>query len=768
MEENKPFWKTNDTNFEPIKQLLQYRRNWYWFAVSLLLFIGLGYAYISIIPPTYKVSATVLIKDDKKSLGGSSEILDELSLLGGNKNVENEIEMLRSRNLIRNVVQKLNLTTTYWKEGKVIDQELFQNLPITAKLFGSPRNKDINFFIQTMKKDEYRLYNEDETLMGSFNYDEIVIVPSGRLRVSKNKDVQYSQKIKLIIKPEAKVIEELIGNLSVELLNPKSTVIKLGQETNIPEQGVAIMTKQLEEYTYGSLTDKGEEAGKMLKFIEERLNILVNELEKVEEKVENYRTSNNLTDLSSEATLFLENAKTSDIQFNEVDVRLKSISSLEEILSREKVGELPNSAFMIDDPALVGTLSKLTELELEKSKLANVLQPDNPSFILLNKQIIQIRQSILERIKNKKKELIIVKNNISEQSRKIEGIIKKIPQKEREYVAIKRQASIKESLYLLLLKKQEETAISYASTVTDTRIVDEPEVSFEPIKPKKGVVMALCGILGMILPIVLLALKDYLTTTVQSKEDISTIAGLKTFGEIGEVTDKIKKGTLINLKGRSFVSEQIRMIRSNLQFILDENDASCKTILFTSSISGEGKSFVSANIAASLGLLDKKVIALELDLRKPKLHDYLGVENTKGITNYIVQNAKLSEVVQKTSSPNLDIITSGPLPPNPSELLNRNAVATLFNELKKQYDYIIVDTAPMNLVTDATLLAKFIDACIYIVRSEKTPKQFMNNVKEISKSGVYKSFYVVLNGINYRKNKEYGYGYYGDNTYYGK
>ena len=419
------------------------------------------------------------------------------------------------------------------------------------------------------------------------------------------------------------------------------------------------------------------------------------------------------------------------------------------------------------NPVLSSYIEKLSELEMERNKLAQTVQPGNSSLEILNGQMRTLKQAIKENLAKQKVNLQTTKSGLMDSNNRLEGAISSIPQKEREFLGIKRQANIKEDLYLLLLKTREETALSYASTVTDSRVVDVPFSDEVPIRPEKFNVYLIALLLGLVVPVALITSKEALNNTVQSKKEIERKTGLRVFGEVG-LQPKAEQGEIIDMKSRSFVSEQIRMLRSNMQYLfLDAQEGVGKTVLITSSISGEGKSFMTINIASSLAMLGKKVVILGLDLRKPKVQDYLKVSNSVGMSNYLIGQLGIADIIHYTTVENLYIIPSGPVPPNPSELIAKGRIKELLATLKQPFDYIIMDTPPLGLVTDATLLAPYTDVCFYLIRHEKTPKLYLSTVNDLNKKGIFKSINVIFNAVNYKNSSAYGYGYsYGKEGYY--
>lgn len=768
MNDSAQWIEDQEDDFNLLGSILKFLRYWYWFLIVGFISIFLARLYLRRYTPIFRMSATVLIKEDR-SLNNSNSIVDQLDL-ADSKNLDNEMEILKSRPLIEKVVDNLGLTATYWYEGTNRDNEIYDQSPIkiasTEILSGEP------FFIQPLVGNKYALMDQEKKLLGRFSYSEKVKSKYGKFRVSNKNFVATSETpaVKVTLQNRENVVNELIGAIQISRQKPKSTLVSLSIENAVPQKGKDILQNLLDEYTFTTLADKNREATNTLRFIEERLKIVTSELGNVEQNVEQYRKSKGITDLSTEANLFLDKVQENDSKLNEVDINLRVLDGVESYVTSNEVGNIAPATLGVNDAVLTSYIEQLSQLEAERSKLAQTVQAGNPYLETLTTQMRNVKQAIQENLKNQRNNLMVAKNSLTALNNRLEGTISTIPRKEREFLDIKRQAGVKENLYLLLLQKREETALSYASTVTDSRVVEPPYTIPGPIKPNKRQTYTYAFLIGLLIPAAVIYVRSSMRNTVQSKKEIEKKTGLRVFGEIS-IAPKNQEGHFIDLNSRSFISEQVRMIRSNMQYLFtDEDKGLGRTLIVTSSTSGEGKSFVAINLAASLALLNKKVIILGLDLRKPKVNEYLEVSNKVGISNYLIGKASEDEIIQKTAFYQVSIASSGPIPPNPSELIANNRIEGLIMSLRSRFDYIVIDTPPLSLVTDTILLAPFADATFYIVRHEKTPKQNLNIIKELSSKKQFKSLSIIFNAVNYKNSSEYGYGYgygYGKSSYYG-
>ncbi|QHV95288.1 GumC family protein [Spirosoma endbachense] len=755
-----------DTNI--LGYVFKYLRYWYLIVLALAISFTYAYVYLKRFTPIYQVSATLLIKDEKKM---NTEVLEKLDMKGTSKLVENEIEVLKSRALIGKVVDNLNLIVSYWTEGKARDLELYTNSPIrlnateiTDYAYNNP------LYIQVGPGKKYQLFDQEQNSLGTFEYSQLVKSQYGKFRVFDKDSLSdsYPVPVRITFQNRDILINTLTSQLQIALLNYESSLISLGFETSLPKKGKDILTKLLDEYAFATLEDKNREATNTLRFIEERLKLVTAELGDVEENVEQYRRKKGITDLSSEANLFLGKVEDNDAKLNELAIQIKVLEGVEQYLNSTQVGIVAPATMMgITDPILTSYIEQLSQLEIERSKLAQTVQPGNPYLETINNQMRNVKQAIRENLANQKQSLSVTKRSLTDLNTRLEGAISTIPRKEREFVGIKRQANIKEDLYLLLLKTREETAISYASTVTDSRIVDAPFSTGEAVKPNKSNIYLMALLLGLAIPIALITLKETFTNTVRSKREIERKTGMRVFSEIS-LKAKDDKGEIIDTKSHSFMSEQIRMLRSNMQYLfLDAQEEIGKTVLITSSTSGEGKSFIALNLAASLALLDKKVVILGLDLRKPKIQGYLKISNKTGISSYLIGRLGIADIIQSTDIDNLFVIPSGPTPPNPSELIANGRVKLMIEGLRHSFDYIIIDTPPVGLVTDATLLATLADVCFYVVRYKTTAKLHLKTISDLDKKKIFKSINIIFNAVKLESSPDHAYGYgYGKVDYY--
>lgn len=753
------FDESADEDFDLQGYIRRYLRFWYLFPLFLVLSLTVAFFYLQLTQPEYVSQTSLMIKDEKKGLGGQDgTIIEEMAQFSGNKLVENEIEILKSKMLLGQVVKELNLDVSFTTRDGLKTIDLYGVSPVVVKAdIVSEYALENPMMIHLVDKEHYRINDEEKT----YSFGQTFRNPWGLFSVVKGSTDSEYKDIQVQFRSAAGLTSSMLNRLSVTVVNAKSTVLQLVFEDTSPQRGKDVLNKLLDVYVQSSLNDKNSEASNTLKFIETRLGLITGELGDVEKDVQSYKTSQGLTDISAESQLFLENIKENDSKLNEINTQIKILESVDNYIKNAGEGSPAPATYMINDPVLVSLLTKYNELDLQREKYARTTSANNPLLETINTQLNQTRQAIRENVQNLRRGMDVTKENLESINSRFSSGLRSIPQKEREFVGIKRQQSIKEGLYLYLLQKREETALAYASTVTDSRLVDAPTSSISPIRPKKAIIWLGAVAAGFVLPLLLINVIFLLNNTIQSKEEIEKGTNLSVLGEIGLMKSDQGAGTasdaIIKMTSRSAVAEQFRALRTNLQYLGDGN---CHTLLFTSSIGGEGKSFISVNLAASLAYSDKKVILIGLDMRKPTLHERLEVQNKKGVSNYLVGHRDLSELIQSTDvHPLFHVMTSGPIPPNPSELLGNGRLPQLLAELRLQYDYILIDSPPFGLVTDAALISDYVDSTLYLVRFNYTLTDHLKRIAELNRAKRFPNLTVIYNGVNYGAGYGYGYGY---------
>ncbi|MDR2362256.1 MAG: polysaccharide biosynthesis tyrosine autokinase [Prevotellaceae bacterium] len=753
---------SDDSTVDVRKIILKYVAYWKWFVVSFIALVLLGLGYLFMATPLYEINASILIKDDKK-LGGNSgamSMLEELDLFSSKKVVENEIEILRSYTLLEEVVKDLNLNVQYTIKDGLRTKMLYGDAPVkievvtpTEALFETPL---------ILRFEAQRIVINEQ----SYPQNALVTEPFGSLRVTVNDSLlarwDAEKTITVTFIPVAKMVEALRDQLDVAISAKGTSVINLSLLSPIPERGKDVLNHLIAVYNKAAIADKNNLAGVTLKFIDERLKLVAVDLQDAEENVERYKSAQGITNISTESELFLQTVQQNDLELSKVTIQLDVLRHIEQyVLSDAGRGTTP-ATLGLNDPTLLSLIKSLTETEAERTLRLQALEPAHPMIQSLNDQIKILKGNIIDNIKILRSSLESMQKNLQAENRRIEIIIQSVPRKERELVDITRQKEIKNQLYVYLLSKREETAISYASTVADSRIIDVARHSLYPVQPKKKIVLLIFGLIGLLLPAGILWLIELFDDKISTKDEIERNLKTPVLGEISFVEQANK---LLSLTAsRSKHAEQIRTLRTNLTFM--QAGGGIRIIMITSSVSGEGKSFLTANLGIALAALNKKVVVLGFDLRKPGLHKIFGIDNEDGLSNYLSGQVTLRQIIQNTDqSENLHIISCGHISPNPQELLQGETLPQLFEELKQEYDYIVVDTPPVGLVSDALLINCYADVTIYVVRQNYTPKERIKFINDLYHVKRLKNIGVVINGIKEEKWHGYTYGHY---KYYGK
>ena len=751
-----------------VNQLLfRYLPYWPLFVVMIILGVAFAYVYIRYKVPIYEANASILIKDERKG-ADESKIVEQMNLFGSKKIVENEIEMIRSRGLLKNVVKNLRLYAPVYEEGQVNVVPAFVKSPVELEV----RSMDS---IVEEKKIYFSYDNNKNTVHGEgkdYPLDQWQSSRWGTIRFLANPYYQSYHVQKplffTLVEPK-KVIDYLDKQLTITPSSKQSTVITIKVKDPVPQRGKLILNELINQYDRASVTDKNQLALNTLKYLESQLAIKEKSLDSINKGIEQFRTNYNVVDLGMQGQQYLQGTAGNDQKVSEIDVQLSVLKEVESyVRSRtDNQGLVPSTLGL--DPFLSNLITELYKAQSEYKKLIATTGENHPMAVTLRQQIESLRPKILENINSQRKNLQASRSNLASNVGRYSGLLKSMPEKERQLLEISRQQSMMVAQYQDLLKKKEETEMSLNATVADSRVVDEAESTTEPVSPNKLLVYLASILGGLGLAALIIALKEGFNRTILFRSEIENYTNVPVIGEV--IHDAGGQPIVISHDRKNFIAEQFRQIRTSLSYLGISSKK--KKILITSSIPGEGKSFISANLAISLALTDKKVVLLEVDLRKPKLSEIFGMNsNTAGISSYLIGEKEADEIIKRTeANPNLFIISAGPIPPNPSELILNGRIQELLVYLENAFDYIVIDTAPVSPVTDAYLLSQYCDATLYIVRHAYTPRMYLQLLDDNNRVKGLKNLALIFNGVKSRgigKNgygNGYGYGYgvgYGD------
>jgi tyrosine-protein kinase Etk/Wzc len=751
-----------NTNEESLisRFLFKYLPYWPLFVVFFLLSLGAAYTYLRLTNPKYEATATLIIKDEKKGYD-DPQMMESLNMLNTNKIIENELEVLQSRTLMDTVVKGLRLYAPIFEDGGVKSTSAYLTSPViieAAEPDELVRTEKIHLQYDPSKK------AVSLNGAGAYGLSQWVKTPFGTLRFSPNQKYKATQKLKPLyfnLLPPKEVAQDLLNNLTVTAANKLSTIVDLSFKDEVPERGEDVLNELIRSYNFASINEKNSLAQNTLAFLEERLNGVARDLDSIERKIQQYKSGRGAIDISTQGQLFLENVSTNDQKLSDVNMQLAVLDQVERfVTSKANSGGIVPSTLGVSDPVLSQLLDKLYASELEYEKLKSTVAENNPLLVSVTNQINKIRPSILENIKSQRRSLQASRGNLNSTNSNYNSMLQSIPAKERQLLEISREQSIKNGIYSFLLQKREESALSFSSKVSDSRIVDKAQASILPVSPNRKSIYLLAIFAPLALVIFLINIRELLSGKVLYRKDLE---GMTSFPILGEVAYQKEGEPIVIQKGkRTFIAEEFRKLRVSLPFL--GISSSAKKILVTSSIPGEGKSFVASNLAVSIALTGKKVALVDLDLNNPSIGTIFGIRDGSGVTEYLKGEVEEGEFINPLDDyPNLFFIPTGSLPENPSELLSNGRVEKLIAYLEKAFDYVVIDTAPVVPVTDAYMVSNFVDATLYVVRHKYTPKAIVKRLDENNKVNPLTNPAIVFNGVKPRgffgKNYGYGYGY---------
>ena len=779
-------WDEEKVNYQEL--LFRYVIHWPWFVASVLIcLIGAwGYLYFQI--PVYQVSASIIIKDDKKGGNSGSADLENLGLGGvitSAQSIDNEIEVLRSKTILKEVVNSLELYITYYDEDEFPRQEMYKTSPVVVNLTAQEADKLSNAALIDMKlasdggldvnlKVGLNEYNKRfdklpavfPTNVGTFGFTLRDSLSNGQ--VEGQKEVRH---ISAVVSQPFGVAKGYQWALTIAPTSKATSVATVSLiNTNI-QRGQDFINKLMEMYNRNTNNDKNEVAEKTREFINERIKIIDEELGNTEEKLETFKRNAGLTDISSDAQLAVSGNAEYEKKRVENGTQINLVRDLAKYINNplNEYEVLPSNIGLTDN-GLTTQLERYNELVIERKRLLRTSTENNPMIINLDMSIRAMKANVKAAIDGTLQGLLIVKADLDREASRFSRRISDAPGQERQYVSIARQQEIKAGLYLMLLQKREENAIMLAATANNAKIIDEPVAEGGPVSPKPKMIYMIALVLGVGLPVGIIFLTSFTKFKIEGRGDVEKLTRLPIVGDVPLTGEK--NGSIAVFENQNnLMSETFRNVRTNLQFMLGNGQ---KVILVTSTVSGEGKSFISVNLAISLSLLGKKVVIVGLDIRKPGLNKVFNISRKEqGITQYLSNPEKnLMDLVQASDvSKSLYILPGGTVPPNPTELLARDGLDKAIETLKKNFDYVILDTAPVGMVTDTLLIGRVADLSVYVCRADYTRKAEFTLINELAADNKLPNICTVINGLDLQKKKYgyyYGYGKYGKYYGYGK
>ena len=785
--------ETEDEKIDIQQLLFKYIIHWPWFVGAVLVCLIGAWIYLRMATPVYNISATVLIKDDKKGGNTGSMVgLEELGLSGlisSSQNIDNELEVLRSKTLVKEVINLLNLYVSYTDEDGFPSKNMYKTSPVLVSLTPQEAEKltdpmvvemalygegglEVNV---TVGDKEYQKHFEklpavfpmDEGTLAFFQSPDSLSLKKDTMEASSN-----IRHITAKIKSPMKVARAYCENLKIEPTSKTTSVAVISLKNSSLQRGQDFINQLLEMYNRNTNNDKNEIAQKTAEFIDERINIISKELGSTEANLENFKRNAGITDLTSEAQIALTGNAEYEKKRVENRTQISLIEDLRKYIRGNEYEVLPGN-IGLQDPGLVATIERYNEMLVERKRLLRTSTENNPTIINLDTSIRAMKSNVQATLDGSLKGLLITKADLEREASRFSRRISDAPGQERQFVSIARQQEIKAGLYLMLLQKREENAIALAATANNAKIIDEAIADDIPVSPKRRMIYLIALVLGIGIPVGIIYLIGLTKFKLEGRADVVKLTTIPIVGDIPLTDEKNEKdGSIAVFENQNnLMSETFRNIRTNLQFML-QNDK--KVILVTSTVSGEGKSFISANLAISLSLLGKKVVIVGLDIRKPGLNKVFRLSTKeKGITLYLANpETDLMSLVQPSDiNQNLYILPGGTVPPNPTELLARDGLDKAIEILKKSFDYVVLDTAPVGMVTDTLLIGRVADLSVYVCRADYTHKVEYTLINELAEEKKLPNLCTVINGVDLKRRKYgyyYGYGKYGKYYGYGK
>lgn len=758
--------------------------HWPWFVGCVLIcFVG-AWFYLHYATPVYKVSASVLIKEDDKKHSQRSNGMADLSQLGifsSTQNFDNEIEVIHSRTLIKNVIEDLNLYSLYYDKSEIKKIELYKNSPIQvlmAPQFAEQLQRGAEFQIKINGNGSIDVTG----IVDNTNYDRhfdrlpaVLPTHSGTFFFqANNRGNSDVKKLTAYVVNPTQLAKAYSGSLDVAPSSKTTTIALLSFKDTQRYRAADFINKLVEAYNKSTNDDKNEIATKTRQFIDNRIAIIDKELFSTEKDLENFKRESGLTDVKSDAELALTENSEYNKMLVENTTQLNIIHALNALLSNKgkNFAVLPTQTGLKED-GLSQQIDNYNKLVIDRNRLVRSSSESNPAIVNQDITIHASQDAIRATLKSIEKGLSITQYNLDKQTGKYKQRISKAPTQERQYLSISRQQEIKSQLYLMLLQKREENSIELASTANNAKIIDAATPDSTPVSPKRQLIYLVAFILGLAIPIGIIYLLDLLRYRIEGHADVEKLTKAPIIGDVPISEESRLSSVAVHENENNLMTETFRGIRTNLQFMLGDNK---KVIMLTSTMSDEGKTFISTNLAISFALLGKKVILAGLDIRKPGLNKVFKISHSEvGLTQYLAhpETTDLHSLIRPSNIvDNLSLLPSGTVPPNPTELLDRPALQKAIDILRKEYDYVILDTAPIGMVSDTQLIGRVSDLAIYVCRADYTPKADYMFIEELRKQKRLPNICTVINGIDMKQKKYgyyYGYGKYGSHNYgYGK
>ncbi|WP_291092520.1 GumC family protein [Empedobacter sp. UBA6745] len=754
-----------------IRQILeQYLYYWKWFVFGVIISLIIAFLYVKYTQKQYQVSAKILLNEKESSTGELAGLMDQAMLgggSGGSAEVGDQIDVLKSRRLLTKVIQKNNFNIQYFSVGRVAEIQLQQEKsPIKFILLNEndKANESLDnnsFIVSILSNTKFKLENKKTSVIKEYSFGQKITEDFGSFIISPNgnlgKHIGFEYQIN--VNSIDRIVNAYQNSLSISPNTEKSSkIINFSLVGPVPDISKKLINDLITTYNEDLVSDNHKLTEATSKFIDDRLQIVTNDLRGVDKNLERYKVQNNITDVTSEANIFLESAADNEKKLLESSTQLQLVDYMNSALNSSKTDLLPSN-IGLEDKSISAEISSYNELVLAKEDMLKSVTKDHPNAIKLQEQINDVKRNLKNSLRLYRNNTQTMLNSVQSKQNQIASRIQKVPSQERGFRDISRQQQIVEALYLFLLQKREENEIKAAATPDNIKVIDYAYDSKIPVSPKKSIILLGALILGLVIPFICIYIYKLLNNNVNSKEDVEDAVGAPIAGQVPKSDISI-----IEQNDNSSVAEAFRILRTNMNFLL-KNSTDPQSIYITSTTSGEGKTFISTNLAQILTMSGKSVLLIGADIRSPKVLDYLGItdqyRHKYGVTEYLISNdINISDIIIKNPADyKFDVIYSGQVAPNPSELLMNGRFDDIVKYGKANYDYVLIDTAPVSLVTDTLLISDSADITMYVVRANYLDKRMLAIPKELYQDNRLKNMAMVVNDVDFTKGYGYGYGY---------
>jgi capsular exopolysaccharide synthesis family protein len=746
-------------------QRLMFRILPYWPLMLMAILLGFlaSRIYLRYATKVYAIKTRVIVNDDSQQKTANLRDIVQLDTRNMSTETEKEMELLRSRELLGKLAEKMQLNVHYGYKGYIKSFSNFLNTPFRLELeYPDSIKENISGQVEIVN---------DKIKFKDIIYpcDTFIQTHFGKIKWhinQKNVEKLNNAELFISVQPIAKAVDQLQSALDIQPISKQSSILSLTYTDALPERGVNILDNLLSLYGATTIDYKSRISENTLRFLDGRLKLVSGELGGIEKNLQNYKTQNDIVDLSAQGTVLLGQLQETDTKISDLDVQMDVLDNIEQyVIKRNNTDNQIPATLGLADPVLIGLLNQLFQAEFELQTVKQTSGGKNPKIDVLEETVDKLKPSILASIKNLKSGIKVSRARLQSENDKLSGVLNKMPVKERQLLDISRQQGIKNGIYTFLLQKREEAAITAAGIVANFRILDKPE-TMGVVLPEATRIYLWYILIALASVSLFIYFKEFSSTKLKFRSQIESRTKVPLLAEIAFQPGKTKSSIVVENGKRTLIAEEFRELRTNLNYVTFNSKDNSKVILVTSSIPNEGKSFVAINASISLSLIGKKVVLLEFDLRKPKISKQMGIDRSGGLSSYFVGKLNVDQIIQPHPSiPDFSIIASGPIPPNPSELLSSPKLDELFDYLKKHFDYIVIDSPPVGSVTDAKILAKVSDATLYIIRQNYTHSSFLELIEDIEKKKVLPNLNLVFNGIKvktipgYQYGHSYGYGY---------